>query len=234
MTKFYCFALLFLAFFSVSLQAKDATAASVYFDPAKVDLKALLPDPPANDSATTKQEIELILQKQKARTPDDVLRIKREVHLDIFLFDTVLGPTFQNEDVPVTAAFFKKIDDTIRPVVMSAKKYWDRPRPPKLDKRVKPPIDLPKNASYPSGHSTFGNLNALVLADLAPDLRDPLLTRGAQIGDDRIIAGVHYPSDVAAGKKLADDLYALLKASPQYQADFAKAKAEMDTIRGKK
>ncbi len=77
-----------------------------------------------------------------------------------------------------------------------------------------PPIELPKNASYPSGHSTVGNLDAMILAELIPDQKDALLKRGQQIGDDRIVAGVHFPSDVEAGHKLAEDLFARLKANP--------------------
>ncbi len=102
------------------------------------------------------------------------------------------------------------------------------------DSRVHPPIDLPKNDSYPSGHSTVGNLDALILAELAPDLKDQLLARGEQIGTDRIIGGVHFPSDVAAGHTLAQALFAKFMASPDFQADLAKAKAEIAAVRAKK
>ena len=45
-------------------------------------------------------------------------------------------------------------------------------------------------------------LFAEVLAEIYPDQRDALLARGRQIGFDRIIGGVHYPSDVVAGAAL--------------------------------
>jgi acid phosphatase (class A) len=208
------------------------TKAAPYFDPGTMDLKALLPDPPADGSPITLGEIDLILKKQAARTPDDVTRIKRETHLNVYLFDTVLGSWFTEKNVPVTAALFARVGATETPVVLSAKKYWHRQRPPLQDKRVHPPIDLPKNDSYPSGHSTVGNLDALILAELAPDLKDAILARGQQIGEDRIIAGVHFPSDVAAGHTLAQDVFAKLMASPDFQSDLAKAKAEIATQRG--
>lgn len=216
---------------TVNASMVEATKAAPYFDPATVNVKALLSDPPANGSATTKQEIDLILQKQAARAPEEVARIKRETHLNVWLFDTVLGPWFTEKNLPVTAALFKRVDATEYPVILSAKKYWDRPRPPAQDARVHPPIDLPKNASYPSGHSTFGDLNALILAELAPDLKDAILARGLQIGDDRVIAGVHFPSDVAAGHTLAHALFDKLTASPDFQTDLAKAKAEIAAAR---
>jgi len=211
----------------------EVTKAAPYFDPATIDFKALLPDPPANGSPTTLKEIDLILQKQAARTPEEVARIKREVHLNVYLFDTVLGPWFTEKNLPATASLFKKANDTVGTVIDSAKKYWNRPRPFLQDSRVHPPIGLPGNASYPSGHSTVANLDALILAELAPDLRDALLARGEQIGDDRVIAGVHFPSDVDAGHTLVHDLFDKLMDSPAFQADLAKAKAEMAAVRAK-
>jgi acid phosphatase (class A) len=73
----------------------------------------------------------------------------------------------------------------------------------------------------------------LILAELAPDLKEAILARGLQIGDDRVIAGVHFPSDVDAGHALAHDIFAKLMASPAFQADLAKAKAEVAAARPK-
>jgi hypothetical protein len=241
MKKFPYPLLAFLFVLTLAVQAKDTSDASVaavtgsapYFDPATVDLKALLPDPPANGSPTTLKEIDLILQKQAARTPEEVARIKREVHLNVWLFDTVLGPWFTKKNLPITAALFGRVDATEHPIIDSAKKDWNRPRPFLQEKRIHPPIDLPKNASYPSGHSTVGDLDALILAELAPDLKDAILARGLQIGDDRVIAGVHFPSDVDAGRTLAHDLFDKFMAIPAFQADLAQAKAEIAAVRAK-
>jgi len=215
----------------VTMAAAPASAVP-YFDAATVDLKALLPDPPAIGSPETQKEIDLILEKQKTRTPEEVARIKNEARLNVWLFENTLGPWFTKKGVPVTAAFLDRVDATEHPIVDSAKKYWNRPRPPLQDKRVHPPIDLPKNTSYPSGHSSFGYLNALILAELAPDLKDAVVARGVQIGDDRVIGGVHFPSDVEAGHMLANAIFAKLMANADFQADLAKAKAEIAAVRG--
>jgi len=223
-------ALLVLLLFTLNLPAKDT--APPYIDPAKVDFQTLLPAPPANGSPETLQEIALILQKQQARTPEEVARIQREAkYLNVFLFDTVFGPWFTAKNLPVTTAFFGHVGANIHPVIVAAKTHWNRPRPFLQDHHVLPPIDLPKDPSYPSGHSTAGNLEAMILAQMAPDLKDALLARGAQIGDDRVLGGVHFPSDVAAGKLLANALMTQFMASPAFQADLAKAKAELDAAR---
>src|SRR5271163_3785886 len=116
--------LAFLFVFSLTVPAKDTSDASaapvtatvpLYFDPATVDLKTLLPDPPADGSPTTLKEIDLILEKQQARTPEEVARIKREVKLNPYLFDTVLGPWFTEKNLPLTAALFHHVDAVVHP-----------------------------------------------------------------------------------------------------------------------
>ncbi len=232
MRKFSPALFLFLFVLNVGLPAKEATPAK-YLNPAEINLKALLPDPPANGSPETQKEIELILQKQETRTPEEVARIKRELPLDAFVFEDVLGPWFQEKDLPATAALMKNVKDSDHDIVMSAKAFWARPRPPLQDARVHPPVDLPPSGAYPSGHATLGLLQALVLAQLAPDLKDQLVERGRLIGSDRVIAGVHFPSDVVAGQKLAQFLFDRMSASPAFRADLAKAKVEFDAARRK-
>jgi len=230
--------LAFLLALTLTVQARDVSTTVPYFDPATIDFKALLPDPPANDSSTTRQEINLILEKQKTRTRNEEIRIKEEQeHLKVWLFENVLGPWFTEKNLPATAALFQRVGSVVHPVIDTAKKHWDRPRPFLLDKRIHPPLppedlsELSKNASYPSGHSTVGNLDALILAELAPDLKDAIMARGLQIGDDRILGGVHFPGDVDAGHTLANALFAKLMDSPAFQADLAKAKAEVAAAR---
>ncbi len=236
------YALLALLFaLTLNVQAKDDSSmgaananAAPYFDPATIDLKGLLPNPPADGSPTTLKEIDFILQKQATRTPEEVARIKEEVHLNVWLFKDVMGPWYTAKNLPVTASLFARVDADEHPIVNAGKKFWDRPRPPLQDARVHPPIDVPGNASYPSGHSTFSTLTALILAELAPDLKEAILARGRQIGDDRVIGGVHFPSDVEAGRTLAQAMFTKLMANAAFQADLAKAKAEVAAVRAGK
>lgn len=225
------YSLIALLVLTLSVHAKDTTP--IYIAPASVDWKALLPAPPANGSPETQREIDLLLEKQKSRTDAEVARAKSEAHPNISFFNEVLGPWFNAKDAPQTMAFLKKVDSDAYPVVEAAKSYYHRPRPPFQDKRIQAAVEIPKNASYPSGHAEFGELYALILAELAPDLKDAIAARGDQIGDDRVMAGVHFPSDVAAGRMLGQALFAKFMASPAFQADLAKAKAEVAAARSK-
>ena len=86
------------------------------------------------------------------------------------------------------------------------KEKFNRPRPFNKDSSLLPCIHKPKDLSYPSGHATAGYALALVLAKKFPAKRDLILKQGLQIGENRLIGGVHHPSDVEAGRKLAVQL----------------------------
>ena len=58
---------------------------------------------------------------------------------------------------------------------------------------------LTDSFSYPSGHATQGWAYALIMSALVPEKATAILTRGRAYGESRIVCGVHWPSDVAAG-----------------------------------
>lgn len=89
------------------------------------------------------------------------------------------------------------------------------------------PDSLRGSTSYPSGHSSVGFAWGLILAEVVPARADALLTRGREFGDSRVICGVHYPTDVEAGRVLGAATVARLHADPVFAADLAAAKAEV-------
>ena len=115
-----------------------------------------------------------------------------------------------------------------------AKRGWFRKRPfvvEPLPTCIAPETWLAASGSYPSGHSALGWAWALVLAEMAPDRADPILRRGLAYGESRAVCGVHYVSDVEAGRIVGAAMVARLKADPGFQADFARAKEEFDAAR---
>jgi hypothetical protein len=69
-----------------------------------------------------------------------------------------------------------------------------------------------------------------ILAEIFPEKKERLLKRGLQVGEDRVIAGIHFPSDVAAGQKLGDAIADKLLADPQFNEALKQAKAECDKV----
>jgi len=94
------------------------------------------------------------------------------------------------------------------------------------DDRITATLGIPKDDSYPSGHSVRAMMWARILAMIAPDQEQALLQRARLVAYDRVLGGVHYPTDVAAGMSLGNRIADELAQSPAFQADLAKARAE--------
>jgi len=75
-------------------------------------------------------------------------------------------------------------------------------------------IDSP---SFPSGHTTYGYTESLLLALLVPARYPQMIVRAAEYGNDRIVIGAHYAMDVLGGRTLAYyDIAHLLAGDPAY------------------
>jgi PAP2 superfamily len=80
-----------------------------------------------------------------------------------------------------------------------------------------PAQELRDSPSYPSGHTTYGYTEGLLLAILVPQRYPEMVARAAEYGNDRVILGAHYTMDVLAGRTLAAyDLAQLLANKPNY------------------
>lgn len=102
-----------------------------------------------------------------------------------------------------------------------------RPVPSAGSPCIASPVESPYSPSYPSGHATVGAMNAILLARMVPERRDALFERGWAHGDARVISGVHFPSDVEAGRILGTLLVGLLDEDPRFRADLDAARLEL-------
>jgi membrane-associated phospholipid phosphatase len=88
-----------------------------------------------------------------------------------------------------------------------------------LDYLQGPKQDLRNSPSFPSGHTTYGYAESLILALLVPRRYLEMLTRAAEYGNNRIILGAHYAMDVLGGRTLATyDIAQLLANKSEYVA----------------
>jgi hypothetical protein len=216
-------------FLLVAMLGSVAVAAdSNYVKPTDIDWEKLIGPPPKAGSDEQNQEIAKLLEWQAKRTTTDVDRCKAEETADPFIFSGVLGDKFTAKDLPKTASLLKKIQEDVKGITTPAKAKFERKRPPAQDERIKPCVKMEENGSYPSAHATRGVVWSRVLAEMFPDKKDALLKRGLLMGEDRVIAGIHFPSDVAAGQKLGDAIADKLLADPAFQAAMKEAKAECE------
>lgn len=197
-----------------------------YIHPKDVDWAKILPPPPAAGSDEAKADLAAVLEAQKTRTPEEIARCKAEAPANAFYFKKVLGNWFNAKSLPVTATLMEQALIDANNVSETAKAHYKRPRPYVADSRVHPVLAPEKAASYPSGHAVRGIVWATLLSEMFPEHKDELMAAGKQFGDDRVIAGMHYPSDVAAGQKLGAAIAQKLLDDPAFKADLEKAKDE--------
>jgi acid phosphatase (class A) len=181
-------------------RADEAAARTSIAGVQAIDLTRLLPAPPAEGSPEAAAELEQVLALQAKRTDAQAAACVADQEYSVFRFADVVGPGFEAAYLPLTAAYFSQAVDAAKVVVDSAKGHWDRRRPFLIDSRVQPCDKPSKSASYPSGHATAGMVMGILLADLLPEKHDAILARGVEFGWHRVIGGVHFPSDVQAGR----------------------------------
>lgn len=186
--------------------------------------KTQIPDFPKSGSAEQAADEKELRKIQKSRTQKDCERAVSEV--TVTLQSTYGKPYGQlNADqVNVLIPFFDQIRHDAGPYIGQIKKGYTRLRPYDYLEDLSPCISREKSFAYPSGHATLATLYSLVLMDLFPKNKVNLKKRAEQIGHDRILGGVHHPTDIAAGKKLGSLLYTELKKSKIFNDDLEKYK----------
>lgn len=217
-------------------QAAQATLRKpTFLLPEQVNMSAILPAPPADPSA----DIAELKRVQSSRTEAQIALAKRDdADESMFVFADVLGEKFKKESLPLTGLLSDHVRYDASPIVRVAKGHFHRPRPFHFDAEVKPvckanAFDPAKaNFAYPSGHGTVGYIEALVLIQMLPEKREAILARADAYAYNRVVCGVHYPSDLPASKATAYAMMGLLMNNPFFQKELAAAKTELRSALG--
>ena len=83
-----------------------------------------------------------------------------------------------------------------------SKYFYNRPRPSALEETLPTKLPAPKSPSYPSEHAAVAAAAAEVLAYFFPDEASSFEAMSVEAAHSRVLAGVQYPSDSAAGMEL--------------------------------
>jgi acid phosphatase (class A) len=153
-------------------------------------------------------------------------RAETEVNLHIGIFSEVTGKDLALGPFPHTRALAEELQKDLRQVTGPLKLKFARPRPYDAFHQIKPAIQLETSYSYPSGHASWGSAEATLLAELEPERRSAILERGLMVGYDRVLGGVHYPSDVEAGQILGPAFAQAWMALPAHRKRLEEAKGE--------
>lgn len=195
----------------------------------------LLPPPPQPGSAQfCYDEAQYRWGKMQRITPRG-----RQAFEDAKIYDGGIERAFSEAfGIEISRAATPEIDKLITKVVNDAgdlstgeaKQHYMRMRPYLFygEHSLTPDDEknLSTNGSYPSGHTAIGWATALVLTEINPSRQDQILKRGFEYGQSRVICGVHYQSDVDAGRVVAAGVVARLHADEGFIQQMAKAKKE--------
>jgi acid phosphatase (class A) len=218
--------ILLLGVYNVPVRAESPPL----FRAGLVDPLKVLPAPAALDTEEMKAELQTVLHVQEIRTAKDVERARADKNIRTDSFQGVLGPWMTAKNLPRLQALFQRMEKEAKVHSDKVKRHFKRPRPPAADARVKPLFEE-TDPGYPSGHALRGQMFALLLSELAPDRADALLARGREIGWSRVVSGVHFPSDVNAGRTLGQALAREMLANPAFRTELADIRSEFDAAR---
>jgi len=197
-----------------------------YIAPSQVSLSEILSPTPAPDSEAQKKDVQAVLNAEQSRTEEQVKSAQADAEVSAFRFADVLGPSFDLESLPYTTKFFERVTSDEMQIIKAAKEHFNRPRPFMVSQDIHPIIKQPSNASYPSGHTTFAYLVAIILANMVPEKSAALFERAAVYSHNRVIAGVHFPTDVEAGRIAGSVIANTLLHEERFTSDLVQAKAE--------
>ena len=153
------------------------------------------------------------------------------------LFSCALGVKLNAASAPALTGIFHRVGLDTLAVIDPPKNHYARPRPYTAADATTAPVcvaksdALTRNGSYPSGHASVSWTWGLILAELAPDRATQILARARAIGDSRVVCGVHYLSDIEAGRTTGASLVATLHGDAAFRADMDRARAELAGLR---
>ena len=217
-----------VVFLVVAFAGQAAAAEATFLAPGHPDLTKLLAPPPAPSSMEQYGDLAGVLALQKTRTSGQTQQALADDTAGTFGFADVLGPSFSAERLPKVAALFEKISAAMR---------WSSPMPEKIPGTGRGPT--------PSARRSNRSVRSRRAAPIRAPARLSVISRrscsptwcrkrarhfthaGASSGDNRVILGVHFPTDIEAGRLAGTVVAAALWENAAFVTEFAAAKAEL-------
>jgi acid phosphatase (class A) len=193
----------------------EPAAAGLQLDQRR--LAAIAGRPPAPGSAAEAADLAILEWLQRFRSPVIVATTWLLLDRDLNVFSSAVGAEL-GKATPVLSAGLVAFMAPVNSATREIKQQQGRIRPYLAHPHLDPCLPREDTGAFPSGHAVWFRTTAKLLADLVPERRERLEHVGRQGGANRVLCGVHYPSDVEAGQRIGADAALQIIASPQWRA----------------
>ena len=198
------------------------------------DTSQIVPPAPDEDSAAQRWDWDVFLATRKLK--DTVRWDQAKADVDTSTpalaadFSCAVGVRLDETTAPATVKLIMRARSDAAIGSSRAKGTYRRERPFVGNFQpicVARDPDRAASPSYPSGHATLGWTLGLILAELAPERSTEILTRARAFGESRVVCGVHFVSDIEAGRTTGASVVAALHGSAEFRTDLDAARAEV-------
>ncbi len=191
-------------------------------------LVSVLQPPPCESCEETKAELDELAQLEKTRTPAQEAHARLDIKRSVSRFLEGAGIAFDEGRLEACEPFFLTRRKEEKAATDAAKDSFCRLRPFKTPGNSLHPIEDLKpdeSFSYPSGHATWAATVGFLLAGMLPEKRQAIYSRIDDYARSRMIAGVHFRSDVEAGKLFGAAIASSSLEAPGFDKEYAEAKS---------
>lgn len=188
-----------------------------YIAPWEADTSAVPPPPAPWSAADLRDEAEL-RRWQAERTEAQCAAARLQEDAGFKAFYGAVSPFPVPVPGEVEKIFWKVKLDTAS-VVWLLKKKYERPRPYLRFAGLEPCVEREDSDAYPSGHSAVAWVFAHMLSDLVPGGRPAFEAAAGRAALNRVLGGVHHPTDTEAGRLLGAAVYDALKRDRDFRGD---------------
>ena len=143
-------------------------------------------------------EAEIVLEKWRKRTSDDIVFFKLTDPSIIHAFSDIVNESENELRSIITAPH-------ILAIILFFKYAINRPRPYQIETQIKPLYsETGSTPALPAGHAFQAYYLAHVLSKRYPDKKQLFDSIAKRCDDVRVIGGIHYPSDGKLSKTIVN------------------------------